>query len=445
MGKARQSERTSARTACSTASSRPPRRRHGEQHVGDPGPDATELAFAETPRGAGCRAETQPRGHSWWLRVARHRVFVAGETGGFQAVGGCGPGQPERPEVRHQQRRIRAARDDGDAPLHERIGEATRIGQNLGCVGLERGLERFAQADRLGCDRVEDHAALHAGEDRAVQLAGERRVIGEDDAAACTAQVLVGGRRGDVGVGQGARMCAPGDQPGEVSHIGKQGGADRIGDRAEAGEVDRAGIGRAAADDELGPVLVCQALDLAHVDEARSIGAVADRVEPLAGQVRRRTVAQMAASIERHAQYRVARLEQREEDRLVGLAARMGLDVGEGAAKEQLGALDGEGLDLIGELGAAVVSRAGPAFDGFVGDDGAQGIEARTADQVLGCDQLDPVLLARELAREGRMDLRVDNAQVVEKVTRLTRRRSGHGTVMQPGQAGNRRRVAPRA
>ena len=99
-----------------------------------------------------------------------------------------------------------------------------------------------------------------------------------------------------------------GNQPGEVCHVGEKGGADRIGNRAEAGEVDRAGIGRAAADDEPGPVLVCQALDLAHVDEARGIGAVADRVEPFARQVGRRAVAQMAAGVERHAQHRVARL-----------------------------------------------------------------------------------------------------------------------------------------
>ena len=67
----------------------------------------------------------------------------------------------------------------------------------------------------------------------------------------------------------------------------------------------------------------------------------------------------MAAGIQRHAEHRVARLEQREENRLVGLAAGMGLDVGKAAAEERLGPFDGENLDPVGELGAAVVAPAG--------------------------------------------------------------------------------------
>ena len=221
-------------------------------------------------------------------------------------------------------------------------------------------------------------------------------------------------------------MRAAGDEAREMRHVGEQGGVDRIGDPPKAGEINRARIGRAAADDEPGPVLLRQALDLAHVDEARRIGAIEDRIEPLAGQVHRCAVAQVAAGIEGHAQYRVARLEQREKDRLVRLAAGMGLDVGEGAAEELLGPLDGEGFDPVGELGAAVVARARPAFHGLVDDDRAQGVEARAAHQVLRRDQLDPVLLACKLARERRVDLWVNCLQVIEEVTRLACRGVAH-------------------
>ena len=66
--------------------------------------------------------------------------------------------------------------------------------------------------------------------------------------------------------GQRARMHAAGDQAGEVRHVDHQIGADRIGDLAEAREVDDARIGGAAGDDHLGLVLLRELLDLVIVD-----------------------------------------------------------------------------------------------------------------------------------------------------------------------------------
>ena len=57
-------------------------------------------------------------------------------------------------------------------------------------------------------------------------------------------------------------MYAAGHEPGEVGHVGQQHGTHRIGDGPKAGEVDHARVGRAATDDELGPVLVRETLDL---------------------------------------------------------------------------------------------------------------------------------------------------------------------------------------
>ena len=57
-------------------------------------------------------------------------------------------------------------------------------------------------------------------------------------------------------------MHAAGHEPREMGHVGQQHGVHRIGDGPKAGEVDRARVRRAAADDELGPVLVRETLDL---------------------------------------------------------------------------------------------------------------------------------------------------------------------------------------
>ena len=65
------------------------------------------------------------------------------------------------------------------------------------------------------------------------------------------AQRLV--RRGgdDVGVLAGVRVQARRHQAGEVRHVHQEDGAHRIGDLAEAAEVDDARVGAAAGDDHL--------------------------------------------------------------------------------------------------------------------------------------------------------------------------------------------------
>jgi hypothetical protein len=55
-----------------------------------------------------------------------------------------------------------------------------------------------------------------------------------------------------------------------------------------------------------------------------------------------RAMRQMAAGRQSQAKEGVARLQQGEIDRLIGLAARVGLHVGIGTAEQRLGAFDGE-------------------------------------------------------------------------------------------------------
>ena len=68
--------------------------------------------------------------------------------------------------------------------------------------------------------------------------------------------------------------------------------------------------------------------------------AVLDGAEPLAGQVGRRAVGQVAAGGQAHAQDRVARLQQGQEHRLVRLRAGMRLHVGERAGEQPLRPVD---------------------------------------------------------------------------------------------------------
>ena len=101
----------------------------------------------------------------------------------------------------------------------------------------------------------------------------------------------------------------------------------------------------------------------------------------------------LAAGGERHAKHGIARLDQRQHHRLIGLAAGMGLDIGEGAVEQALGAVDGELLDHVDILAAAVIAPAGIALGVFIGEERAGCVEHGLGDGVLRSDQFDFMVL----------------------------------------------------
>ena len=116
-------------------------------------------------------------------------------------------------------------------------GQRARVGHHLLLVLHELRLHGFQEAHRLGGDHVHQRPALHAGEDglvdgRAVLL------LGQDDAGARPAQRLVRGGGDDVGVLARVGMQARGHQPGDVRHVHQEDGAHRVGDLAEAREIE---------------------------------------------------------------------------------------------------------------------------------------------------------------------------------------------------------------
>ena len=205
-----------------------------------------------------------------------------------------------------------------------------------------------------------------------------------------------------MGVRQRARMESGRDEAGKMRHVDHEIGADGIGDRAEPLEIDDARIGGTAGDDEGRLVLLGEPLDLVIVDEVRiPRHAILHRVEPLARQVGRRAVGQMTAGGEAHADDGVARLDERQHDRLVRLRAGMGLHIGEAAVEQPLGAVDRQLLDNIDVLAAAIIAAPGIAFRVFVGEERAGRVKHRPGHDILRGDQLDFVLLPLMLVLDG--------------------------------------------
>jgi len=124
--------------------------------------------------------------------------------------------------------------------IHEILGEHGGIGDHALLVALEGRTQRLAKGHGLGSDNVHERTALNAGENLAVQ--GFAHIFcRQNHAAARTAQGLVRGGGGDVGVRKWALVQTGGHKAGDVGHIYHQLGADLVGNLAEAGKINGAG------------------------------------------------------------------------------------------------------------------------------------------------------------------------------------------------------------
>ena len=164
------------------------------------------------------------------------------------------------PQIDQHQMVVGAAGDDLAAARFAAFRPAPWRSSTTACgIDAELGLQRLAERHGLGGDDVHQRAALQAREHRRVDLLRQVRVVGRIMPPRGPRSVLCVVVVTTCGVRQRARMHAAGHQPGEMRHVHHEIGADFVGDRAEAGEIDEARIGRAAGDDQLGPVLAGRA------------------------------------------------------------------------------------------------------------------------------------------------------------------------------------------
>jgi hypothetical protein len=216
---------------------------------------------------------------------------------------------------------------------------------------------------------VHQRTALAAGEHGRVDLLGDVG-LAEDQAAAGTAQGLVGGHGDHVGERQRRRHGTTGDQARRMGDVGHQQAVRLVGDVGEGAVVDGAGVGAAAGDQDLGLVALDEVAHLVEVDQAvPRVHAVLGRLEHLPRVAAVVAVGQMAARLQRHADDAAAGTGERQQDGEVGRGTRVRLHVGlVGAGKQGQRPRPGHVLDDIGDLTAAVIAPAGIALGVLVGD-----------------------------------------------------------------------------
>jgi hypothetical protein len=152
-----------------------------------------------------------------------------------------------------------------------------------------------------------------------------------------------------------------------------------------------------------------EAFDLRVVDLAgRRIETVLDRIEELGGEVDLRTVREVSAVIEAHAEDRIAGLHKRDVRARIRLRPRVRLHVRELGPEELLRAIDRELLRDIDIFAAAVVTLRGITLGVLVREHGPLGLEHARARAILGRNQLDVPFLALALVRERRREFGVE-------------------------------------
>ena len=119
---------------------------------------------------------------------------------------------------------------------------------------------------------------------------------------------------------------------------------------------------------------------------------------------------------ERHAEHAVTGLQHGEVGRLVGRRARVGLHVDVVGAEQLERALDGERLDLVDDLAAAVVAVPGEALRVLVGEHRPHGLQHGVAREVLAGDHLQGLALPVGLGAQQARDRRVDVGDVLREV-----------------------------
>jgi len=118
-------------------------------------------------------------------------------------------------------------------------------------------------------------------------------------------------------------------------------------------------------------------------------------------------VGQVSAVRQAHCQHRVARLQNSKIDRHVCAAAAVGLDIRVLRPEQLFCPLNRQPLHFVHEFAAVVVALAGISFRIFVGQYRTLRLKHRRTDEVFRRDQLDLVVLARRLARDGLGDFRI--------------------------------------
>ncbi len=223
---------------------------------------------------------------------------------------------------------FRFASNNSETVFSQFFGQAGGIANNA-LLQLDE-LVAFGQFEGQGqgSNGIQVGAALFAGEDGAVNFAGQRFFMGHYHGPARTAKAFVGGGGDHIGDADRAGVDTGGDKAGDVSNIGHQISATAVGNLAEALPVDNYWIGGETGNDEPGFDLHGLGFKGIIIEGFRfRVDGVGDGVVGFAGTADAAAMCQVATVIEVEAHDGVAMFEQGAVSGDIGGGTAEGLDI----------------------------------------------------------------------------------------------------------------------
>ena len=271
---------------------------------------------------------------------------------------------------------------------------------------------------------MHERATLNARENRRIKFFAQRLVIGQNQTAAGPAQGFMRCCGDRMSIWQRTGMRTAGNKAGNMCHIDQQIGTHTVSNFAETGKIDDARIGRTARNDEFRLMLFCQSLNLVKIN-AMVIAAhtILHGIKPFAGLVWSRTMGQVSAGGEAHAQDRITGFDERLKHRLIGLRPGIGLHIGIGAIVKFTNTLDGKLFGHINMFATAIITPTGIALGIFIGQHRALHLHHRLGNNIFRGNQLNLVFLARQFAAQNAGNIRIAFGNIAPE----KRIFSGHG------------------
>ena len=163
------------------------------------------------------------------------------------------------------------SRNPSDSRRHAERGGVRARRRARSCANA--GLAASRHATAFAAITCSSGSALEPGEHGRVDRLGVL-LAAHDRAAARSAQRLVGREGDDVGVRDGVRVHAAGDEAGDVGHVEHQQRPHLVGDLAERLGLDEPRVRRRARDDEPRALGLGAVAHLVEVDPLARVGPV---------------------------------------------------------------------------------------------------------------------------------------------------------------------------
>ena len=260
------------------------------------------------------------------------------------------------------------ARNQIESTLYQTLCQCLCIFYNVLAVFLEFRLHCFAEANSLTSNHVHQWPTLCARENSLVDFLCQFFIVAENQTATRATQRLVGCGGGNICIRNWRWMHACCNQTGNVCHVNHQICSNRLCNFCQLREINDSWICTCTCNNHLRLVFLCQSSYLVIINGFIIAQTIGNEVEILTGNIDRRTVCQMSAVCQTHAQYGITWLQQSKIYSGVCLRTRVRLYICKLCTEQLLCTVNGNFFYNVNIFASAVVPLMRQTFCILIGE-----------------------------------------------------------------------------